>query len=404
MYLDPVLPIIVKFVLVILLFGFACRLLKQPYLLGYLVAGVVLGPYGWGVISDEELLSRLGSIGVVLLLFFLGMELSPQNLIKNWRVIIVGTLLQILASVFCVWLIGYWIDWPFRRIVLLGFVISMSSTTVILKLLQNWQEVDTKIGQEVLGISLMQDMAVIPMLIVLSFLGSEGVSYSTVVSQVIGGVLVTGVAVWLSLQKEIHLRWLDFFKKDREMQVIVALSICLVLSLVTATFNLSVSLGAFIGGMLVRTIRETSWVSASLEPFQVVFVAVFFVSLGMLIDLEFIRLHWLQILLLLLAVFLTNTFINAAILFFLGDSWRSSLYAGALLAPIGEFSFILATIGKQTKIVSDYTYQMTIAIISLSLLASLLWIYFIKANFLNTEELCLERDYQQDKNRNTREA
>ncbi len=378
MYLDPIMPTLTGLALIILIFGFLCRLLKQPYLLGYLLAGIVLGPHGWKIISDEVSLSRLGAIGVVLLLFFLGMEISPQRLVKNWKVVIVGTLLQILGSVACVWLISFWVNWPLKQVILLGFVISMSSTTLILKLLQDWQEIDTEVGQDVIGISLMQDMAVVPMLIVLSFLGENEISSFTLGSQIVGGIVIISLVVWLSVKEEVHIHWLSFFKKEREMQVFIALAICLSLSLLTASLSLSTSLGAFVGGMLVKVTKETSWVSSALEPFQVVFIAVFFVSVGVIVDLEFIRLHSGQIFLLLIAVFMTNTFINAAILIFLGDDWKQSLYAGALLAPIGEFSFILVAVGKQAQIVNDFTYQATIAVISLSLLLSPLWIYFIK--------------------------
>ena len=130
--------------------------------------------------------------------------------------------------------------------------------------------------------------------------------------------------------------------------------------------------------MLIGTARETQWVHSSLEPFRVIFVALFFVSVGMLVDINFIKLHWQTIVLLVLAVVITNTVINAITIRFLGDSWPDSLYSGALLSQIGEFSFVLAAVGLQSKLITNYAYQMTVAIIVLSLILSPAWIRLAK--------------------------
>ena len=160
MHLDPIMPYLVSAILAVLLLGLLLRALRQPYVIGYLIAGIILGPHGYALITDSELLSRLGAIGVVLLLFFIGMEVSPRKLINNWKVAFLGTLLQIFISVGCVWPLGLFLEWPVSRIVLIGFVISLSSTAVVLKLLQDWKEFDSKVGQNVLAILLAQDSAV----------------------------------------------------------------------------------------------------------------------------------------------------------------------------------------------------------------------------------------------------
>jgi len=144
--------------------------------------------------------------------------------------------------------------------------------------------------------------------------------------------------------------------------------------LITGLFGLSTALGAFVAGMLVGAARETQWVHSSLEPFRVIFVALFFVSIGMLVYLIFIKDHWFQIGALVMAVIITNTFINAVIIRLLGDSWPDSLYSGALLSQIGEFSFVLAAVGMQSNLVSSYGYQLTVTVIALSLMISPAWI------------------------------
>ena len=138
----------------------------------------------------------------------------------------------------------------------------------------------------------------------------------------------------------------------------------------TGLLGLSTAVGSFVAGVVVATARETEWVQRSLEPFRVVLVALFFVSVGMLIDPQFLVTHWSMILSLVAAVFLTNWLVNAAILRTLGRSWRHSLYVGVLLSQIGEFSFILAAVGRQAQIITEFAYQATIGVIVLTLLAS----------------------------------
>ena len=378
MHMDPIMPYLVGSMLIVLVVALVLRALHQPFVIGYLLVGILLGPHGIGFVEDETILGRLGAIGVVLLLFFIGMESSPRRLIKKWKLAFFGTVAQILISIACVWPLGIWMAWPPGRIIMIGFVISLSSTAVVLNLLRDWDEIDSRVGQNVLVILLAQDLAVIPMMIVISLLGDSPGDHGNPLLQLAGAVFVAATIVFISRKPSIHLPLGRFIRNDHEMQVFTALLICLGLSLLTASLGLSTALGAFTAGMLVGTARETRWVRISLEPFRVVFVAIFFVSIGMLIDTGFIREHWLQILILLLLALGTNTLINALILRFLGDSWRNSIYASALLSQIGEFSFVLIAVGFQTHIISDFGYQLAIAVIALSLLTSPSWIALIK--------------------------
>jgi len=374
MHLDPALPTLVGALLAILLVGLVLHRLKQPHVVAYLITGIILGPHVVGLINDQSLIERLGAMGVVFLLFFIGMEVSPRKLIASWRIAVVGTTIQILLSVLCVWLLGKWLDWPLSRSILLGFVISLSSTAVVLKIMQDSGELETETGQNVLGVLLFQDMAIIPMLIVIGLMSGDVPDSKHLVLQLIGGTLMIGLLIYLMLKEVIHLPLAKWLKGDHEMQIFAALIVCFGLSLITGLFGLSTALGAFVAGMLIGAARETQWVHTSLEPFRVIFVALFFVSIGMLVDLSFIQLHWMQILILVIAVIITNTFLNAVIIRLLGDSWPDSFYSGALLSQIGEFSFVLAAVGLQAKLITSYGYQLTVAVIVLSLMVSPAWI------------------------------
>jgi len=144
--------------------------------------------------------------------------------------------------------------------------------------------------------------------------------------------------------------------------------------LLTGMAHLSTALGAFVAGILVTASRETQWVHHALEPFKVIFVALFFVSVGILVDVTFIIEHAIQVVLLVLVVLISNTLLNGMILHLLGYRWRESLYVGAMLSQIGEFAFVLAAVGFSSGIITEVAYQYTIAVIALSLLVSPFWI------------------------------
>ena len=137
MHMDPILPPLVAMILIILMLSLLLRSIGQPNVVAYLIAGVVLGPQGLGLITDHITLERLGAFGVVMLLFFIGLKMHPRKLAANWRVALIGTLLQIAASLALAWAIGWFLDWPLARRVLIGFVISLSSTALVLNFLQS---------------------------------------------------------------------------------------------------------------------------------------------------------------------------------------------------------------------------------------------------------------------------
>ncbi len=149
---------IVGAILAILLIGFAMRALRQPQIVGYLIAGLLIGPYGLGLLQDPDLIGRIGGLGLIVLLFFIGMEASPGSLLSRWRLAIFGVILQVAVTIAAVWAIALFYEWSWSKIIILGFVISLSSTAVVLKLLKDWNELDTQAGQNVLVVLLAQDM------------------------------------------------------------------------------------------------------------------------------------------------------------------------------------------------------------------------------------------------------
>lgn len=375
---DPIIHTFVMIVLAILLLSILITKLRQPLVVAYLIVGIILGPHVLGIVDDYALLSQLGSIGVVLLLFFAGMELSPQRLLANWRIAVIGTFLQIIVSIAVIAILDIFIDWPLERVILFGFVISLSSTSVVLNLLESWREIGTRVGQNVVGILLVQDLAVIPMLIILGVASGETPALETVALQMIGGIGIVTLTIWLTVAKQFNLPFLKWLNDNHDMQVFAALTLCFGMALLTGIFQLSEALGAFIAGMLVSSAEETHWIRQRLLSLRTVFIALFFVSIGMLIDLHFVLQYWWQFLSLVLAIFIINTVINSGILRALGETWHVSLYGGSLLSQIGEFSFVIALVGYQIGIIEQGSYQMIITMIALSLLLSPLWISLVR--------------------------
>ncbi|MEL6926221.1 MAG: cation:proton antiporter, partial [Bacteroidota bacterium] len=284
-------PELINFVLLglcVIVVGMILRRFRQPYIIAYMLAGTLMGQHGMSILTDENVIQTMGEFGLILLLFFIGMEISLPNLIKNWKVPIVGTLLQISGSILLLTGLGWFFEWGINQTIVLGFVTSLSSSAVVIKLLQDNHEFHTAIGQNVISILIMQDILIVPMLIVTSQLGGGKLHTHEIALQIVGGLLMIGLIAWLIRKKNFTLPFVDKFKDDHELQVMIAFIFCFGFALVTALFGLSAALGAFVGGIFVNAANATEWFHDSLHSFRVVFVALFFVSVGMLIDLDFL--------------------------------------------------------------------------------------------------------------------
>lgn len=372
--IDPNLSL--SFLIGVLVFSLCLLLkfLKQPYVVAYILAGILLGESGFQVLTDKEVIQSMGEFGLILLLFFIGMEISLPDLLKNWKVPAFGTLLQIGISILLVFCTGWYFGWPTNRIVILGCIVSLSSSAVVIKILQDNQETQSSIGKNVISILLMQDILIVPMMIAAGYLAGQQPSTLELFLQVIGGALIVGMIIWIIKKKQIRFPYSTAIEKDHELQVFMALILCFGFALLTASFHLSAALGAFVGGILMHATNSTDWLHDSLHAFRVVLIAVFFISIGMLIDVEFLLANKWIIGILVLTVLGTNHFINTGILRYFGNTWQESIYGGALLAQIGELSFILAALAFEDAIISDFGYKMAILVIALTLLISPFWI------------------------------
>ena len=375
---DPILPILIIVSLSIVILSAILKKFKQPLVVAYILVGLIIGPYGLKFVTDINIITQLGNIGVVILLFFIGMEVNLKKLFQNWKVAVIGTFFQILFSLLFIYALSLWLDWSLNRIILLGFVISLSSTAVVLKMLSEFKELDTKTGQNVLSILLVQDIAIVPMIIILSFLGGGEINKTQIGLQIFGAIIILIFMAWLIKKETVKFPFANEIKKDHELQVFWALILCFGLALITGLFGLSTALGAFIAGIILASAKETKWVIENLHSFYIILVALFFLSIGMLLNLSFILENYKEIIVVVIGIFLTNTLIKAFILKMLNSSRRESFYGGALLSQVGEFSFVLGAIALNLGIITLYGYNMTVSVIALSLLLSPIWIFIFR--------------------------
>jgi len=361
--------------LLVVVAGYLLKKIHQPSLVSYILIGVLIGSHGLDVIEQEETMRFIGELGIVLLFFFIGMEIDLSSFVRDWKLAVFGTLAQILFSILLVYVLGYFVGWNNARCIVLGCVIALSSSAVIFKLLEDKNLMNNRIGQNVTSILLAQDMAIAPILIITSLIGGEHATVGSLILKVIGGIIIIVIITYIYIKKEI--KWLPFKKaiyKDHELQVFLALFFCFAGALVASLFGLSEALGAFVGGLVMHAGKATEWITDAIHSFRILFVAIFFISIGAQIDLLFLKSNAMEIGILLMAVFLVNHFINAVILRLSGNPWSTALVGGALLAQIGELSFLICVAAFNYGILTKYSYDFTISLISLTICISPLWI------------------------------
>ncbi|HXH19744.1 MAG TPA: cation:proton antiporter [Chitinophagales bacterium] len=376
--LDPAIVNLAVLSLVIILLSLLIKRLKQPYVIAYILAGVLVGPYGFRLLTDEAAISNLGSLGLIFLLFFVGTEISVPTLAKNFKKPLMGAIMQVALSLLFISLLGFFMKWSLAVVILLSFVISLSSSAVIFRYLRENNELNTDLGQLVSAILLIQDIIIVPMLVFLNFMGSRELKTYELAITSAGGILILLFLRLVVKKSELKLPFPKELQQEHELQVFAGLFLCFGFSLATSFFGLSAALGAFLAGVLVSQAKATHWLQQSLMPFQVFFMALFFVSVGLMLDLNFLVENLNIILGVLVLVFLINSLINSLIFKLMGVNWRNSIYAGALLSQIGEFSFVLTAVGYRLHLIGDYSYQFTLSVIALTMLMTSIWINIIK--------------------------
>ncbi|MCP4922755.1 MAG: cation:proton antiporter [bacterium] len=353
--------------------GILFERIKQPAVLGYILAGVLLGPSVLNSVQDRAVIETLAELGVQMLLFLVGMELSLRAFKTVWRITLICMLLQVSASLAVVLGLGTLFDWPFGLSVLLAFAIALSSTAVAIKMLESIGELRTETGRITIGILIAQDLAIVPMILILKSMNGESM-IAVIFLKVAISVALLVLFIWFfSRKQKIQFHFLKRATLNEDLTPIVALVFCFGVAFFTGVLGLSAVFGAFLGGLILGNTTERHTMVEATKPIQSVLLMVFFLSVGLLMDFGYIWDHLGRVLILLLFITVGKTFFNIFILHLLKEPWPRAFLSGLMLAQMGEFSFVLASIGISSGLIDEEGQRLVISLAALSLAISPLW-------------------------------
>jgi len=336
---------------------------KIPTAIGYLITGIIAGPNLFSLIHGRHEIEILADIGVVLLLFTIGMEFSLKHLLKIRRIVFLGGFLQVLVTAGVFFMVSRFYGLNWQSGIFIGFLAALSSSALVLKLLQERSELTSNYGRTILGILIFQDLLLVPLLLFANMLGRTEVNIvNEIVLLILKAVFIIGFVYagnkWL-LPKLLHLIALT---KNQELFMMSIFLICLSVALLTSQLGMSLAFGAFLAGLMISESPYSHNAFSNLIPFKDTFTSFFFVSIGMLLDLTFVVDNYQLIIFSVLLVIGIKTIIAGGTGFILGHTFRGTVLVGLALSQVGEFSFILAKIGLSISILTEYYYQLFLAV------------------------------------------
>jgi CPA2 family monovalent cation:H+ antiporter-2 len=362
---------------IVIIFGLAVAVLllfhfiRLPAVVGLLITGILTGPYGFGLVGAIHEVEVLAEIGVILLLFTIGIEFSFKKLIEIRKQVVVGGTLQVGLTILAVFFIARQIELSPPEAIFYGFLISLSSTAIVLRLIQERAEVDTPHGRTGLGILLFQDVIIVPMILITPMLAGSrpGEINSDIFIFAAKGIaiiiLVLVAAKWM-------MPWLLHQvarTRSKELFLLSVVAICLAIAWLTSNAGLSLALGAFIAGLIISESEYSHQALGNILPFRNVFTSFFFVSIGMLLDTGFLLNNIDIILIASVGVLILKALIANSVAVLLGFPLRSGILAGLSICQVGEFSFILSRTGLKYGLLADH-YQLFLAVAVLTMAAT----------------------------------
>lgn len=360
--------------------GLVARALRLPVLIGYLLAGLAVGPHTPGFNADEQTVRTVADLGVVLLMFAVGVQFSLEELNHVRKVALVGGGVQIGGTILLGVLLGLAFGWGAYAGLFLGCALALSSTAVMLKTLEERGELGTTHGGVMLGILVVQDLSLVLMIVLLPALASFGTQGASALASV--GVALLKALAFLAATVLLATRGapalLDRVTRtgSRELFLMTVICLCLVAGYAADLLGLGIALGAFLAGVVVSESGYAHEVFTQIRPLRDVFASLFFVSVGMLLDLPFVAANWPVVAAVVLTILIGKSLVTMVPLHLMGWQGRTVVLTGLGLAQIGEFSFVLATLGAARGLVG----QEVASVILSSALISILLTPFVYGN------------------------
>ena len=366
-FLGELIVVLTGAVLIILI----SRPLRIPSIVGFLLTGILIGPTGLNFIQDRELIELLAELGVVLLLFFIGIEFSLSHLRNIWRQFLLGGSLQVVLTIVIVGAVFQLFSFPLFQSTYFGSLAALSSTAIALKMLSERGELDSPQGKVTIGVSIFQDLAIVPMIILTPLLAGNLQQFSGAPLKTlglgVGAIAAVMVILWYLLPRLLHQ---VARARVREVFLMASILVCAMMAYLSHSFGFSYALGAFLAGLLVSESEFSHEIVAEVVGFRDLFSSVFFISIGMLVDLRFVASHFPIVVGLGSGVFLIKAGILLGVALVLRTSPRSAIIAGLTLAQVGEFSFVLAEVGRAAGLLTEVYYQYFLSASILSMLVS----------------------------------
>lgn len=367
---------------IVLLLGFAILIilisqrLKLPSVIGFLITGVVIGSSGLRLIKDLEQIHVMAEIGAVMLLFTIGLEFSPERLKTLRRYFWVGGSWQITLTVAIHAVALAILGASFQESIFNGFLLCLSSTALVLKIYEEKKELQTPHGNISLGIMLFQDFVVVPMIILVPILGGRQDQrfLSLIGDFALKVLLMAGIYMLSRYLIPVLLKWI-VRTRIRELFVITSLFLCLGMSWLTSALGFSMALGAFMAGIILSESSYCHQVVSDIMPFRDLFNSIFFISIGMLLNLEVARFFLSSVLILAFWAMALKIVVVYVVVRLMKFPFRTALIASFTLAQVGEFSFILAGLGRTHGLISDHTFHIFISAAILTILVTPFLIY-----------------------------
>jgi len=364
--------------LVILLMILVLKRFRQPYLVAYILAGLLLGPSVSGVFGEARAIEDLGQIGVLLLMFFLGIELEIPDNRSLLTQPVIAQLIKTVLSIFVAMVAGYLLHLKAGNAFLLSVLLLFNSTAVVGEMLRKNGEIHTTMGKIVLNMLLFQDVLAGPTFAAMQLAAGKPAEWTRTVLSL--GCCGLFLLLLRSIRNRKLFQWREAgdLEKDHDLQVFLGAFICLGFAFLAAKAGLPPSLGSFAAGVYLGRTRGFHWLGNTLRPFQVFFAALFFVSIGLRLDPQFIREHWQTVLSLTFGVLLINGLLSAVGFRLMGHHWMLSLHAGALLSQTGEFGLVACSIAYDTGAITSGFYKTCVAVTGLALLLSTAWVNILR--------------------------
>lgn len=371
---DIYLVEITSVLLLALIGGLAFVRLNQPPILGYILAGVILGPSGFAFVENRDTVEIMAELGVLLLLFVVGMELNLRTFKKAWIATTLCTVLQISLGLLIAFVLAPFFGWSTGLSLLLGFVLSLSSTAVVVNMLERIGEFRSDAGQFAIGVLIAQDLAIIPMILILNNLDGAAFDPGLLVKLFISIGMIAFLIYYLSQRQRVRIPLTQLISGEKDLIPLASLGFCFAAAALSGLVGLSPAYGAFLAGLVLGNTHERLVLLETTQPIQSTLLMVFFLSVGLMFDVGFILKNWVMVTILLFVITIGKTAINIGILHALRLPWAQSFLVGVVLAQLGEFAFMLATVGRSAGIIDSYGHKLIISLTVLSLAFSPLWL------------------------------